>query len=88
MNRPNVMITRPETLLIQCTIVLENFVRREYVNEPSKSHQNMEPKNTLDTKVRAVAYRPNFAMIPKPEKIPAKNKIVTGFVTVRKNEET
>ena len=82
------MITRPEALLIQGIIFLENFERKEYVSELKRSHQNMEPKNTLDTKVRAVAYRPNFAIMPKPEKIPTKNKIVIGFVKVKKNEET
>ena len=52
------------------------------------SHQAAEPRNTPATSQQAAARSPPAATTPRPAKMAANDRIVIGFVMVRKNVET
>ncbi len=76
---------------IRFTIFKEKFFIR-FINIPVAllriNHHNVEPKNNPNTTIKIVVVSSFKLEIPSPEKIAKKDKMVTGFVTVKKNVET
>jgi hypothetical protein len=76
----------PETLLTHRKPPAESFGRKRPVPPLNTSHQAAEPRKTPRTS--SAAERASLAPVtPRPANIAAKERIVVGFVSVRKNVE-
>ena len=83
-NIPKVSTTAPEIRFTQIKLLFVNFDRARLIAKLSESHQQADPKNTPATIVKAEATSNADLLMPTPENTPIKNKIVIGFVTVKK----
>ena len=83
-NIPKVSTTAPEIRFTQIKLLFVNFDRARLIAKLSESHQQADPKNTPATIVKTEAASNADLLMPTPENTPIKNKIVIGFVTVKK----
>jgi hypothetical protein len=86
-NIPKVSTTAPEIRFTQIKLLFVNFDRARPIAKLSESHQQADPKNTPATIVKAEATSNADLLMPTPENTPIKNKIVIGFVTVKKRTD-
>ncbi len=80
-------MTVPETLLTHRKPLAESLARRRLAAPLSTNHHAAEPRNTPTTSTIARRASPPASPAPRPAKIAAKERIVVGFVSVRRNVE-
>jgi hypothetical protein len=81
-------MTVPEILLTHRNPRTESLVRKRLVAPLSTTHHAAEPRNTPRTSNIAERALPLASpATPRPANIAAKERIVVGFVSVRKNVE-
>ena len=77
----------PAILLIHCNSFRLNRLLKTLNTPTRESHQSREPRNTPRIKIAAERMFPLVPAIPNPAKTAARDKMVMGFVSVRKNVE-
>src|SRR5579884_1165817 len=86
-SNPKIAITPPEILLIQNSQAGVNLRRRRLRLPVRKHHQSVEPEKTPRTTSAAERKLWVVAPTPRPAKTAAKERIVSGFVRVRRKVE-
>ena len=84
--KPKIAMREPEILLIFVITWLFSFVCNLLEVVARKDHHKEEPKNTPATKKVAGVLLFASSIMPNPENIAIKAKMVMGFAKVRKNE--
>ena len=85
---PNPQIIIPEIRLTHSKPFLVSLPLRMAAALISNTHHNIDPLNTpVTNKIASLVSLSLFAAIPRPANIPMNDKIVKGFVNVRKNVE-
>jgi len=79
---PNAVTITPDTRFTHRNAVVLNRLRNKFVPPLSSSHHAAEPKNTPTTMATAVNLPRSASANPKPAKIAAKDRIVSGLVRV------
>ncbi len=85
--KPKPAIIAPEILFTHCRPRESNFSRNTSTLLHNISIQDDEPMKTPTTKAPADRKSPPVLARPKPANIATKERIVIGFVSVRKNVE-
>lgn len=86
--RPNAKIMIPENLLIQSKTLGVSFAFSKLTVLLRTSHHTAEPANPVTTREAAEPESTNVLPSPRLAKTPTKERIVIGFVRVKKKVDT